>query len=68
MLWFVSSLAKQLRKAVSRVVCLCQSVRVEQSDSQRTTFAEISLLAFLVIFVNTLRLRLKSDKNNRHSA
>lgn len=44
------------------------SVRVEQNDSHRTTFPEIPLLAFLVIFVNTLRLRLKSDKNNGHSA
>ena len=69
MLWFVSSLAKQLRKAsVSRVVRLSPSFREEKSDSHRTTFPQIPLLAFLVIFVNTLRLQLKSDKNNGHSA
>ena len=45
---------------------LVMSVRMEDSESQKSDFREISYLGLIIELVDTFRLRLISDKNNSH--
>jgi hypothetical protein len=58
-------MAKYLRKVT---ITLLMFVCMEQCDSHRTDFREISYLGFSLKSVDTFRLWLEPDKNSGQSA